>query len=344
MNTAPQPDRDPAPILIEVLRGDLVESRHRGTAVIADAAGRVVRSWGEVEQPIYARSAVKPIQALPLVESGAADRYGLGDAELALACASHHGQAVHVEAVTTWLDRIGLGHDDLECGAHLPSDPDAARALLSSGAAPCPVHNNCSGKHTGFLATARHLGEATRHYIDADHPVQRRVAQALGDMTGLDLARAPRGRDGCGIPVIGTSLKGLARAFARLADPSGLPDERRAAATRLTAAMVAKPIMIDGSTGQCHAVMSVAGAGIRLKGGAEGVYCAALPGQGLGVALKIEDGAGRAAQLAMAVLLDRLGCFDEAQRQALSPFLRPVLTNIAGVAVGALRPTPALTV
>jgi L-asparaginase II len=333
---------DSAPILVELMRGDLVESRHRGAVAIVDATGRVVRSWGDIERAVYPRSAIKPLQALPLIESGAADKYGLGEAELALACASHHGQPIHVETVTRWLERAGLGIDDLECGAHLPSDPASSQALIRAGIAPTAAHNNCSGKHSGFLCTALCLGEPVRGYIEADHPVQRRVTKAIGEMTGLDLTQAPRGRDGCGIPVIGISLHGMARGFARLADPSGLFDERRAAATRLLDAMAAAPIMVDGTTGMCHGVMSVAGKTVRLKGGAEGVYCAALPGRGYGIALKIEDGAGRAAQLAMVTLLDRLGCFDDSERMALHPFLSPRLHNVAGLDVGYLRPAAAL--
>jgi L-asparaginase II len=333
---------DPAPVLIEVLRGAVVESRHRGAVVIADAAGRIVRSWGDVERPVFPRSAVKPLQALPLVESGAAEKYGLGDAELALACASHHGQPVHVEAVTRWLERIGLGIGDLECGAHLPKEVASAQALIRAGSGPAAVHNNCSGKHTGFLCTARCLGEPVRGYIEPDHPVQQRVTKALGEMTGLDLSRAPRGRDGCGIPAIAMSLHGLARGFARLADPSGLHDERRAAATRLLDAMAAAPVMVDGSLGLCNNVMTAAGKTVRLKAGAEGVYCAALPGQGLGIALKIEDGAARASELAIITLLDRFGCFDAEQRMALHPFLSPRLHNVAGVEIGCVRAAAAL--
>lgn len=333
---------DAVSVLVEVMRGAMVESRHRGALAIVDSAGRIVRSIGDIECPIYARSAIKPLQALPLVESGAADAYRLGDAELALACASHHGQPIHVETVTRWLERAGLGVGDLECGAHLPSDTAASQAMIRAGVTPTAAHNNCSGKHSGFLSTAKFLGESTQFYIGADHPVQRRWIAVLEMMTGLDLAKAPRGRDGCGIPVIGLSLAGMARAFARLADPADLPDERRAAATRLLDAMAAAPVMIDGSTGMCNAVMSAAGHAVRLKGGAEGVYCAALPTHGFGIALKIEDGAGRASQLVMMTLLDRLGCFDEAQRRTLQPFLTPRLQNVSGVEIGSLRPVAAL--
>jgi L-asparaginase II len=330
------------PVLIEVVRGEMVESRHRGACAVVDAAGRAALALGDCEQLVYGRSAIKPLQALPLIETGAADRYGLGAGEIALACASHRGESVHVAAVAAWLERIGLGPDDLECGAHPPLNPAAAQALIRAGEAPSALHNNCSGKHAGFLTTARHLGEPTRGYIDADHPVQRRVAAALAAMTGCDLARAPRGIDGCGIPVIGLPLAAMARAMARLADPRGLAGERQTAARRILDAMAAEPLMVDGSGSFTTRVLEAAGAAVRLKPGAEGVFCAALPGLGFGVALKIADGAGRAAEMAMGALLLRLGVLDDAQAAALAPLLRPKLLNVAGRTVGELRPAPAL--
>lgn len=330
-----------APVLVEVTRGGLVESRHRGAAVAVDSAGRIVEAWGDIEQPIYARSAIKPLQALPLVESGAAERFGLGPRELALACASHHAEPAHIEVLSAWLARVGLTVADLECGAHPPANAVAAQALIRSGTAPTALHNNCSGKHSGFLTTARHLGEPTRGYIAAAHPVQQRITSALEAMTGLDLAGAPRGIDGCGIPQIGIPLSGIARAMARMADPAGLADERAAAARRLLEAMAAEPLMVSGSTGFATAVMRAA-PGVRLKGGAEGVYCAALPRLGLGVALKIEDGAGRGSEVAMGAILVRLAAFDDAERAALAPFLRPSVTNVAGRVVGEIRPARAL--
>src|ERR1700681_4314899 len=330
------------PILVEVTRGDLVESRHTGAAAVVDAAGRVVRSWGDIERPVFARSAIKPLQALPLVETGAADRFGLGDAEIALACASHRGEPVHVEAVRRWLGRVDLGPQDLECGSHPPGNAAAAEALIRAGEVPSALHSDCSGKHSGFLTTARHKGEPTRGYIAPDHPVQRRVLAALEAMSGLDLSRAPRGTDGCGIPVIGISLHGLARAMARLADAKGLPAERAAAGKRILDAMAAAPLMVSGTGGFATVVMTVAGNSVRLKPGAEGVYCAVLPSLGYGVALKIDDGAGRASEVAIGAILAGLGAFDAAQRETLAPQLRPRLKNIAGLEVGAIRPAAAL--
>ncbi|HLJ19996.1 MAG TPA: asparaginase, partial [Stellaceae bacterium] len=235
------------PVLVETTRGEMVESRHTGAAAVVDAAGRIVRSWGDIDAPVFARSAIKPLQALPLVETGAAERFGLGPVELALACASHRGEPIHVETVKRWLARADLGPQDLECGAHAPGNAAAAEALIRAGEAPSAVHNNCSGKHSGFLTTARHRGEPTRGYIGPDHPVQVRVRAVLEEMSGLDLSRAPRGTDGCGIPVIGISLRGMARAMARLADPKGLPAERAAASTRILDAMAAAPLMVSGT-------------------------------------------------------------------------------------------------
>lgn len=332
-----------SPVLVEVTRGTLVESRHRGAAVVTDAAGAIVMAWGDIERPIYARSAVKPLQALALVESGAADAFALTPRELALACGSHHGEEAHIATLTAWLARIGLGADDLACGAHPPVDPAAARALVLSGAAPSALHNNCAGKHTGFLTTARHLGEPVAGYIDQDHPVQRRVAAVLAEMTGLDLTHAPRGIDGCGIPVIALPLSGLARAMARMGDPHRLASARAAAARRLLDAMAAEPLMVSGSTGFATALLRVAGARVRAKPGAEGVYAASLPQLGLGLALKIDDGAPRACEVALAAILQRLGVLDEAACAALGGRARPPIRNVSGAAVGEIRPAATLT-
>jgi len=326
------------PVLVEAVRGNMVESRHRGACAVTDARGRLVLALGDVERPIYGRSAIKPLQALPLIETGAADAFALDARELALACASHRGEPSHVTAVEGWLARLGLSARDLECGAHAPADPASAEALLRVGAAPSALHNNCSGKHAGFLTTARHLREPTRNYIDAAHPVQRRVRAVLEAMTGLDLDAAPRGIDGCGIPVIGIPLAGLARAMARLADPTGLAPTRAAAARRILDAMAAEPSMVAGSGSFTTAVLSEAGRTVRLKPGAEGVFCAALPEQGLGIALKIADGAGRAAEVALGEILRRLGALSPEQGERLAPLLRPSLRNVAGHEIGELRP------
>jgi L-asparaginase II len=281
------------------------------------------------------------LQALPLLETGAAAHYGLSDKEIALACASHNGTPTVVAAVEAWLGRIGLGPADLECGADPPIDSAAAHALIRARQSPSPLHNNCSGKHTGFLSAARYCGEPTRGYIGAEHPAQRRVLAALSAMTGLDLERAPCGTDGCGIPVIGIPLKAMARAMARLADPAELAAERAAAAKRILAAMAAEFPIVAGASRFTREVMRVGAATVRLKLGAEGVACAALPQHGFGIALKMSDGAGRAADVAMGALLVRLGMLDPTQATAIEAVLRPPVKNVAGHTVGEVRPVAA---
>jgi L-asparaginase II len=311
------------PVLVEVRRGDMVESRHRAAFAVVDTDGHVVLSAGDVERQVYPRSAIKPIQALPLIETGAADAFDLTDVEIALACASHNGESCHVSAVRAWLDRIGLSERDLVCGA----DPGRGRSRRG------PAHDNCSGKHTGFLTVARHLGYPSEGYHRRDHAVQQRVLGVLEQMTGLDLDDAPRGIDGCGIPVIGIPLGNIALAMARLADPHDQPEGRQAACARICAAMAAEPFMVAGSGRFCTRVMEAVGPRAVVKTGAEGVYCAALPEHGLGVAIKADDGAPRAAEAAMAGVLRRLGIIGEAEAYLLTQSVR----NRVGLEVGQVR-------
>ncbi len=328
------------PLMVEVTRGGMVESRHRAAAAVVDAQGKLVGGWGDFERTVYGRSAIKPLQALPLVESGAADRFDVSRQELALACASHSGEPQHVAAVSAWLARIGLVPGDLECGSHLPTADGAMQDFIRSGADLTAVYNNCSGKHTGFLATALHLGERTRGYIRFEHPVQQRILGVLEQMCGLDLGASPRGVDGCGIPVIGIPLGNIALGMARLADPRDLPPARAAAARRIVAAMTAEPFMVAGSQRFCTVVMSALGGKAAIKTGAEGVYCAALPELGLGVAIKVDDGAGRAAEVAMGRLLVHLGVIDDAAAARLAETLAPPVANRAGLETGRVRPAP----
>ncbi|MGE0119451.1 MAG: asparaginase [Dongiaceae bacterium] len=327
------------PILVEVTRGDMVESRHRAVIAVVDAGGVVVRAWGDVDRPVYGRSALKPLQAFPLIETGAADRYGLGAAEIALACASHSGEPRHVELVTQWLARIGCSVGDLECGSHMPFHEPSLETLIRSGRKPDARYNNCSGKHAGFLSTARHLGEPTAGYIRHEHPVQQRILGTLEQLTGLRLGDAPRGIDGCGIPVIGIPLGNIALAMARLADPDPhLPPVRAAAAKQVLAAMAADPFLVAGSGRFCTRVMEIVGAKVVLKTGAEGVYAASLPTLGLGVALKIDDGAGRAAEVAMGQVLRYLNLLNADEEAALVETFDPPISNRAGRETGRIRP------
>ena len=331
-----------SPVLVEVMRADLVESRHHGNAAVVDADGRIVDSWGDIDRPMYPRSAFKAIQALPLVESGAADAFELDDRHLALACASHSGEPQHVGLVMEWLARIGCAVKDLECGAQRPIDQKAADSLLAAGESWTAAHNNCSGKHTGMLTTARHMGEPTSGYIDVNHPVQRRVADALEAMSGFAVSGPQRGIDGCSLPAFIMPLRALATAMARYADPSALPAPRKAAVLRIRNAWGAHPYLVAGRERFCTRIMTAVNGRFTVKTGAEGVLCASLPEQGLGIALKIGDGAGRAAGVAMAALLRRLGAIDENLYDELCRDSSCLITNLNGWKVGELRPAASL--
>jgi L-asparaginase II len=332
------------PILVEVVRGALTESRHRGAVAVVDADGATVLSLGDVARPVYPRSAVKPIQALPLIESGAADRYGFGDKELALACASHGGEPAHVEMAARMLARAGLDLGALECGVHWPSHLESGRALARSGGAPSALHNNCSGKHAGFVCVACAAGVDHRGYVAAEHVVQREVRAAVEDLTGVGLGADVCGIDGCSIPTWGVPLTALAHAFAKFATGRGLAPECAKAAARLRAACAAQPYYVAGTGRFCSEIMKRFGARVLVKTGAEGVFCGALPEQGIGIALKCDDGATRAAEVAMAAMIARFLPLSEDKRGALERFVRPTLRNWNGIEVGGLRPSDTLGV
>ena len=325
------------PIVIEVLRGARVESRHRGAGAVVDADGAVVLAFGEVDKPVFPRSAVKALQSLPLVESGAADTLQLSEEEIALACASHSGAPMHVETAAAMLAKAGLDAASLACGAHWPLGEDASRALSRAGQAPSPLHNNCSGKHAGFLCLACASGWETRGYEQAAHPVQRAAKAAIEDVTGAALGENVCATDGCSIPTYAVPLRALALGFARLATGAGLAPNRAAAARRIFAAVAAYPAMVAGEGRFDTEVMRLFGPRVFFKTGAEGVYCGALPELGLGFAVKADDGAPRAAQIMIAALIARMLPGGEAERARLALFAAPILRNWNGIEVGALR-------
>ena len=336
--TLPQ---DASPVLVEVVRGNMVESRHRASVAVVDAHGQVVAGWGDIEQPIYGRSAIKPLLAIALVESGAADHFKLSEAEIALATASHNGEPRHVDTVVAWLNKIGLGVDDLECGAHYPYHEPTLHALIESGKKPTRAFNNCSGKHSGFLSTAKFLGEPTKGYIQYEHPVQQRLLGILEQMSGCDLSNVPRGVDGCGIPVIAIPLGNTALAMANMADPHHLPEVRAAACRRILKAMMAEPFMVAGTDRFCTKVMEVIRPKAAIKTGAEGVYCGALPQHGLGICIKTEDGAGRACEVIMGRVLQHLGIIDDADYAKLEKTIVPPVKNWEGTVTGRIQPATA---
>ena len=331
-----------SPVLVEVIRGSLLESEHRGRVAVIDADGNAVLRLGDVARPVFPRSAVKPLQALPLVETGAADRFGFGADELAVASASHAGEPAHVALVEHMLARAGLDAAALVCGAHPPIHAPSAQALARSGREPSALHHNCSGKHAGFLCVACAMEANPAGYADPAHPVQRAVKAAIEGIAGVALEDRSRAIDGCSVPTWALPLEKLAHGFARFGTGRGLDPHRAEAAARIRAACAAKPYLVAGTGRFCTRVMAHFGGRVLVKGGAEGVLCGALPEAGLGIAVKCDDGAARAAEVVMAVLISRLLALDDADRGALAPLVQPGLRNWNGVEVGVLRPSDLL--
>jgi L-asparaginase II len=296
----------------------------------------MVEAAGDIDREVFPRSAIKPLQALALVESGAAERFAVSERELAVACASHSGEPEHVALVRAWLARLALDPAALECGAHPPLHGPSAQRLAAAGRAPERVHNNCSGKHAGMLTLARHLDAPLAGYSRAEHPVQRLIAEILRDMAGLAALPAPA-IDGCGVPTWPIPLGRLAGALARFACPAALPAGRAEACARVQAAMLAHPQLVAGTDRACAEIMSAA-RDVLVKTGAEGVYAACLPRRRLGVVLKVEDGAGRAAPVALLALLRALGALDAGAAATLAGRMQPELRNHAGVVVGRIEP------
>lgn len=328
--------------LVEVTRGARVESRHAGAAVVVDAAGGVVFAAGDIAQAVYPRSAVKSMLALPMVESGAADRLGLTEAEIALACSSHSGEAVHTEGAASMLRKAGRDVSCLECGTHWPGNEKAARALAAAGQEPSALHNNCSGKHSGFVCLACDRGDDPKGYAKPDHPTMRVITAALADMTSTVLDDSNIAVDGCSIPTFAIPLRALALAFARMGAGTGMDADRARAAARIRAAVAANPIMVAGTGRFCTRLMTLLGPRVFAKSGAEGVYCAALPELGLGLAVKCDDGAGRAAEVATAALIARFLPHNGEMPAELARMVTPELRNWNGILVGGLRPAAAL--
>jgi len=330
------------PFLVEVTRGPLVESRHRGSVSVVDADGATVLSLGDVDRRVFPRSAVKALQALPLLESGAADKYGLTDEEIALACASHSGEPEHVRVAESMLAKAGRDAGCLECGTHWPMGEAANRALAAQGGEPSALHNNCSGKHAGFICLACATGEDPKGYVSPNHPVQRMVREALEDATGACHSMENSGIDGCSIPTYAIRLPALAFGFARFGTGAGLSAGARAAAERIRKSVAAHPFMVAGTGRFDTRLMEILKERAFVKVGAEGVYCASFPELGYGVALKAEDGNARAAEAMMAGLILRFLPLSDEERTAVKALAQPVFRNWNGIEVGGIRLAPAL--
>lgn len=331
-----------APEVVEVLRDGRRESVHRGDAAVADTGGRVLFALGDPWRLVFARSAVKPFQAMAVVETGAADRFGFTPPELAVMSASHGGESHHVQAVASILKRLGLGPEALQCGPHPPANPDAARVLVVERRPPGPLHNNCSGKHAGMLAICRQLDLPLRGYLDPAHPVQEMNRANLALMAGLAPSDIVLAGDGCGAPAYALPLAALARAYARLVCPSDLPGPKQSAARVVVAAMRAHPEMVGGTGRLCTRLMVAAGDRLVAKSGAEGVYCVGASRPAWGLALKIQDGASRAVPPAVIEFLLQLGELSGPAVSGLADLHSPPLRDHQGQVCGALRPVARL--
>ena len=314
-------------------RNGLLESAHTVHVAVVDTDGSTVASAGNPDIETFYRSSVKPLQALPLVEDGVVDAFGLTDAELALCCASHNAEPEHVAGTVSILEKAGLTRADLECGPHEPMSELAAAALVRAGDPPESIHNNCSGKHAGMLALAVHHGWPTAGYMEYEHPVQRRMHSEMARWSGMAEEEIGTGEDGCGVVCFGGPLSRLAASFARF----GAAAARGEPAGRVVGAMTAHPFMVAGSDRLCTAVMEVGGGRLFAKTGAEGVYAVGDVGGGVGVAIKVEDGAKRAGTVALVGVLGALGLLGADEIDSLERFAKPVIRNTLGTAVGELR-------
>jgi L-asparaginase II len=329
---------------IEVTRGGIVESIHHVAACAIQGNGEVIFSLGNVEAPIFLRSAAKPFIAAAAIAAGARERFGLEPREIAVMSASHSGEPFHVEAVRSILQKIGMDESALQCGPHAPYNAQAARALEASGIVPSAIHNNCSGKHAGILALCKLIGAETSTYLEPQNLAERRILELCARVSSADLSDFVLGVDGCGIPVYATPLRNAALSFMHLATLEGI-NERDAAALKIVRdAMIAHPEYVAG-TGEFDSRLMRAGAGgVACKGGAEGVHGSAFPVAGVGLVCKVLDGSGRGRAPAVLAAVRRLALLEEAALTDLADLERPVVYNRAGRPVGEVRSASTIAV
>ena len=327
------------PVLVNRRRGNAIESRHRGAVAVVDADGQIVLALGDVQQNVFPRSAIKFLQAIPFVESGAIARFGLDSRHVALACASHNGEPIHAGLASDWLDRIGLAQDDLECGAELPMHKATQFELMSEGRGPQRVHHNCSGKHLGLLSTCLVHGDATRDYRRYGHVAERRWFEVLEDIGQARVMQLPWGYDGCAIPSLALPLQRTARLMARFGQLERFEGERRGAVEAIHEALAEHPYLVAGKERLCTALMERLAPKLFVKVGAEGAYTATSVEHGLGLALKMDDGSDAAARVALGAALGALGLIDADDRRALGDYLVPETFNSRGEVVGRTEPS-----
>ncbi|MFT5893462.1 MAG: L-asparaginase II [bacterium] len=327
------------PVLVNRWRGNAIESRHRGAVAVVEASGQVFAALGDVQRAVFPRSAIKFLQAIPFVESGAIDAYSLDDRHIALSCSSHNGEPIHAGLAHDWLERIGCAHDDLECGAELPLHKVTQFELMAQGRGPQRHHHNCSGKHLGFLSTCKQLGDATKNYRLYNHVAQQRWFQVLESLTNTRVAQLPWGYDGCAIPTLALPLQRVALAMARFGVPARFEGERRTAVERIHAAITSNPYLVAGKERLCTSLMERLAPNILIKVGADGVYTAVIPEHELGVAIKIDDGNDAAARVALGAVLQTLGVLSSDESKALGEYFRPSVNNSRGETIGRIEPS-----
>lgn len=324
------------PIVVEVTRGAVVESSHQVVAVVANEIGHVNHYWGNPQFLTVPRSAIKMLQALPLVESGAAEKFALEEKHLALACSSHRGEKDHLSALNIWAEKVHLKESGLICGPHLPYDEGSAHDMIRRGLKPTAFCNNCAGKHLGIITTCLHLGEDPAGYEKYEHNAQKRLRQVLTETMKVDHSKVAYGVDGCGILTYAVPLQAIATGMSTFINPKESA-HRKAAAERILHAVKAHPYYVSGSDTFTTDVIEKTQGRVVIKGGAEGVFCGVLPEKRVTFAVKASDGAGRAAQIVTAALLLQLGGVTEAEFKALAHYTQPSVTNWKGEVVGQIR-------
>jgi L-asparaginase II len=325
-------------VVANVYRGGVVESSHLGHVAVVDVSGRLLYAYGDPYRLTYARSSMKPIQSIPVVETGTADRFQFDQADLSLCCASHSGEERHRSRALAILERVGQSERVLQCGTHVPRDEESYKQLIREGRELTPIYSNCSGKHAGMIATAVHMGEDPSNYHLLDHPVQQRILEAVSDITCYPKEKIHVGIDGCGVPVHRIPLVNLAWGYARLADYESIGNPvRREAVRRITDAMVAFPEMVGGHKRYCTELMRAFQGRIIGKAGAEAVYCIGDRERGIGIAIKIEDGGPRAIYAVANEVLRQLGIGIDGPLEMLQEYTNPVITNMSGTVVGRIQ-------
>ncbi|MEA4920671.1 MAG: asparaginase [Clostridiaceae bacterium] len=319
-------------------RGDMRDLIYTGNIAVVDSEGKALYYYGDINKVAFARSSAKPMQAMCAVESGAVDAYGLTEEELALLCASHNGEPIHVAAVRSVLAKAGLDEGYLQCGVHAPLYPEAARELSEQGIAPSEVHCNCSGKHSGMLITAKYLGESLNDYYVREHNVQKRIREMIGDICCYDSEKIILGTDGCGVPVHALPLYNFAWGVARMSRPETLGQKRAAYAGRIISAMMHYPAMTSGTGRIDKALMETFKGSLFAKSGAAGYYIVGLKDKGIGIAVKIDDGNGDVRNMAVVEVLRQLGVITVNEQKIFESYARQEVYNHKQELVGYTKP------